>query len=161
MKCKGCSSELGAADRRCSYCGLPVPLNAAFAHAEEAYHRLRDQYEARTLSADQFKSAVEAQMINHDGRYWMLGVNSGKWYAYDGANWTEAEPPLLAEAQKVEPPAHSPKPTVAATSAGHDNSRPSPAVSPTQKSKGISEWEIALIALLIAGLSYLYIATHN
>jgi molecular chaperone DnaK len=76
--------------------------------AEESYVRLRQQYDSGSMSADQFEAAVEAQVIEHGGRYWMLGVNSGNWYVHDGKEWREADPPhahghLAAVAPPPEP----------------------------------------------------------
>jgi uncharacterized protein YegL len=70
----------------------------AFHRAEAEYVRLRGQYDSGALPPDDFKKAVEAQVIEHGGAYWMLGVDSGKWYRYDGAKWHEAEPPVASPA---------------------------------------------------------------
>jgi hypothetical protein len=36
-------------------------------------------------------------MIEHEGRYWMLGADSGKWYVHDGQTWVEAAPPAASQ----------------------------------------------------------------
>ena len=95
MKCARCANEIGVGQPTCAQCGAPSPrLQAAFARAEEAYVGLRERYDAGSLPADEFKAAVEAQMVDHGGRYWMLGVDSGKWYVHDGKDWSLADPPL-------------------------------------------------------------------
>ena len=67
---------------------------SAFQDVANKFARLRGEFEAGRLSAEQFKEAVEANAIEHDGAWWMIGVRSGKWYRYDGASWTEAHPPV-------------------------------------------------------------------
>jgi hypothetical protein len=94
MKCHNCGRPL-ADEEKCRECGAVRPTVApAFIRAEETYLRLREQYEAGKLSSEQFKSAVESEMIDFEGRYWMLGVNSGKWYVLDGKAWRDQDPPL-------------------------------------------------------------------
>jgi uncharacterized protein YegL len=95
MKCSKCGRQFAPGDLKCGDCGTPrSAIEPAFARAEQEYVKLRAQFDAGSLPPDQFKAAVEAQMVDHGGRYWMVGVDSGKWYAYDGANWQEADPPL-------------------------------------------------------------------
>ncbi len=97
MKCPSCGRVLAAGDRQCAACGTPRPAVAApFAQAEQAYVRLRQEYDSGALAPDQFKAAVESQIVDYGGRYWMLGVNSGRWYAHDGGAWHEADPPEAA-----------------------------------------------------------------
>lgn len=99
MKCYKCRSQLHPGDTSCSECGdARLVLEPSFARAEGSYVQLRHQYDSGSLSADQFKAAVEAQAINHDGRYWMLGVNSGEWYVHDGTAWREEDPPVSSNA---------------------------------------------------------------
>jgi uncharacterized protein YegL len=47
------------------------------------------------LPADQFKASIEAQVVDYGGFYWMLGVDTGNWYKYDGAQWVQTEPPVV------------------------------------------------------------------
>lgn len=95
MKCAKCGNEIGVGEANCSRCGALGPrLHPAFARAEESYVELRRRFDAGTLPADQFKAAVEAQIVDHDRRYWMLGVDSGKWYVHDGKDWSVVDAPL-------------------------------------------------------------------
>ena len=95
MKCTRCAHEIGIGQTACGQCGAARPrLQAAFARAETAYADLRRRFDAGALPAAQFKAAVEAQMVDDGDRYWMLGVESGKWYVHDGKAWGIADPPL-------------------------------------------------------------------
>jgi hypothetical protein len=70
--------------------------DARFRKAEEEYLRLRGELDAGRITAESFEKALEAAMVEHDGRWWMLGANSGAWYVHDGSAWTEASPPSTA-----------------------------------------------------------------
>lgn len=64
-----------------------------YRHAEDEYFKLRGQFDTGRLTQEQFDEKLRELMI-HDaqGRYWMLGADSGKWYYYDGAKWVQGEP---------------------------------------------------------------------
>ena len=60
---------------------------------EEQYAALRQAFEAGEMDAEAFQSAVDALQTQDDyGRYWVIGAESGTWYYYDGAEWTQADP---------------------------------------------------------------------
>lgn len=64
-----------------------------YRNAEDQYFKLRGQFDTGRLTQEQFDEKLRELMI-HDaqGRYWMLGADSGKWYYYDGAKWVQGEP---------------------------------------------------------------------
>jgi putative membrane protein len=96
MQCPGCGAVIAIGSQTCPKCRAPRPqIEPAFARAEQSYLRLREQYEAGAITADQFKAGVEAQRLEYDGRYWMLGVNSGQWYLHDGTSWYQQGPPII------------------------------------------------------------------
>jgi hypothetical protein len=70
--------------------------DASFRRAEVEYLRLRGELDAGRITAESFEKALEAGMAEHDGRWWMLGANSGAWYVHEGGAWTEASPPSTA-----------------------------------------------------------------
>jgi hypothetical protein len=64
-----------------------------FRRAEAEYARLRHEFDNERLSIDAFEKRLRALMIQDEqGSYWMLGVESGKWYVYAGEEWVEREP---------------------------------------------------------------------
>lgn len=64
-----------------------------YRHAEEEYFRLRGQFDTGRLSQEDFDEKLRALMVQDEqGRYWMLGADSGKWYYYDGAKWVTGDP---------------------------------------------------------------------
>jgi TolB protein len=60
---------------------------------EYRYQQLRGQFNSGALSAEQFQAEVERlQFQDTQGRYWMIGSRSGRWYYHDGGRWVQAEP---------------------------------------------------------------------
>ena len=68
-------------------------LDEKFQKVENEYQRLKAMVKAGSLAAEQFDAAMKELMIEHGGRYWMIGSQSGKWYSHDGQGWIEAGPP--------------------------------------------------------------------
>ncbi len=62
-------------------------------HIEEQYATLRQAFEAGEMDAEAFQAAVDELQTQDDyGRYWVIGAETGTWYYYDGAEWTQADP---------------------------------------------------------------------
>ena len=96
-------------------------LDPKFKKVEQSYAKLRKQFDAGKLDGPRLEAAVRDLMIQHDGRHWMMGATSAKWYVGDAHGWTEATPPSA--------PAASPKPVPAPATAG-----PRPRLRPRQRS---------------------------
>lgn len=65
-----------------------------FQKAEDEYFRLKGQFVIGRITRDQFETALKDLMVQDaQGRWWMLGIESGKWCVSDGKNWIEAQPP--------------------------------------------------------------------
>jgi len=55
-----------------------------FKQAEERYLLLRGQLAAGRLTRDEFDAALKDLMVEDEqGRFWMLGADSGKWYVHE------------------------------------------------------------------------------
>ena len=68
-----------------------------FRRAEDEYFRLKGQFAAGRITPEQFEAAIKNLMVQDaQGRYWMLGPDTGKWYVHDGTTWVEAQPPTTA-----------------------------------------------------------------
>ena len=64
-----------------------------YRHAEDEYFKLRGQFDTGRLTQEQFDEKLRALMLQDEqGRYWMLGADSGKWYYYDGTKWVQGDP---------------------------------------------------------------------
>lgn len=79
-----------------------------FTEIEAEYRRLKAQHDAGTLSEADFKAQLQNLMAEDEqGRWWIIGYETGRWYFHDGERWSPGEPPRPApEAPpkvKVEP----------------------------------------------------------
>lgn len=101
----------------------------AFRKSEEEYFRLRGQFATGRMTREQFEAALNELMVQDaQGRYWMLGVDSGKWYVHQGNNWVEANPfGTIPTAPMSAPPRDLPERRTGA-------SPPSPPSSPAPRS---------------------------
>lgn len=64
-----------------------------FAEAQQRYWELRERYRARFITPEEFQASVEELALQDEqGRWWMLGVESGNWYVNQDGRWIEAQP---------------------------------------------------------------------
>ncbi|MEX2458509.1 MAG: hypothetical protein WD770_05945 [Actinomycetota bacterium] len=64
-----------------------------FVHVEAQFATFRAQKEAGQLSAAQLDQILTALTFESGGRYWMIGANTGQWYASAGDAWVATVPP--------------------------------------------------------------------
>ncbi len=68
-----------------------------FRRAEDQYFLLKGQFASGRITQEQFDAALKQLMVQDaQGRWWMIGAESGKWYVSDGQSWVEAQPSGLA-----------------------------------------------------------------
>src|SRR5262249_27104653 len=74
---------------------------------EKSVHTLRRKYNAGTLSRAQLQDDLRKLMIlDQDGYWWMIGLESDRWYKYNGKDWIAAvRPGKSAEDQPSAPSA--------------------------------------------------------
>lgn len=73
-----------------------------FDEARAEYNRLRQGYDNRQLSPDDFARQVQALQVRDDsGTYWAIDGATGNWLRYDGQSWVPGQPPV---AQHYTPP---------------------------------------------------------
>lgn len=69
-----------------------------FEQVEQQVKALREKYRAGEISREQLQNELRSLMILDDqGRWWMLGLESNRWYYYDGQSWIAADPPGYAQ----------------------------------------------------------------
>jgi hypothetical protein len=72
-------------------------VTSASARRNRGYRHLKEELDAGRITAERFEQALSDSMIESDGRYWMLGANTGRWYVSDGGEaWHPATPPTDA-----------------------------------------------------------------
>ena len=65
-----------------------------FTETEAQFRQLKAQYDAGDLSETDFKARLQDLMIQDEqGRWWMIGYETGQWYVHDGEKWVLAELP--------------------------------------------------------------------
>ena len=139
-----------------------------YRHAEEEYFKLRGQFDTGRLSQDSFDEKLRELMVQDEqGRYWMLGADSGKWYLYDGTKWvsgdpfggaaaTEAPPEIVANKTVV--PTSAPPPAAASPTSASPPAAPVIAAASGASKPGRSPVLLILIVvvlLLLAGAAFL------
>ncbi len=64
-----------------------------FDQAEQEFFRLRGLFAVGRISAAEFDEALQhLQVTDEEGRVWMLGANTGRWYYTNSPQWVEGDP---------------------------------------------------------------------
>lgn len=72
-----------------------------FTAVETQFKELKRQFEAGTLTEEDLKSQLQALMIqDEEGKWWMIGYESGQWHYHDGEQWVQSEPPAIAKQRR-------------------------------------------------------------
>ncbi|MGB8648850.1 MAG: tetratricopeptide repeat protein, partial [Anaerolineae bacterium] len=76
------------------------------AQMESRFFELKGKLAVGQLAEDEFKREMEKlRFQDQQGRWWMIGAQSGRWYYYDGARWLLGQPP----AEEPAPPSSLPE----------------------------------------------------
>jgi len=69
-------------------------LAQRYTEVEQAVQILRRRYAAGSMTRDQLQAELRKLMIlDEDGHWWMIGLESDRWYKYNGKDWVPATPP--------------------------------------------------------------------
>lgn len=84
----------------------PSDPTERFRDVERKVQALRRRYAAGGMTRDQLKEELRRLMIlDNDQTWWMIGLETDRWYRYNGREWVLATPPGMAA------PASAPSPT--------------------------------------------------
>ncbi len=65
-----------------------------YADVERSVQVLRRRYSAGSITRDQLQAELRKLMIlDEDGYWWMIGLETDRWYKYNGKDWVPAIPP--------------------------------------------------------------------
>lgn len=66
-----------------------------FEGLERRFNQLRQQWADGQIDQETFTRQVQSlQVQDPQGRYWTIGVQTGKWYYFDGKDWVPGTPPV-------------------------------------------------------------------
>ncbi len=73
-----------------------------FRTVEESFRQLKQKFRLGQISQREFIDQLKNLRIrDKEGRFWMIGAQSGKWYYFDGKDWVQAHPPSLKEGRVI------------------------------------------------------------
>jgi len=79
----------------------------SFDDTERRFRELKKDLDAGDIDEREFEVELrKLQVVDEQGRYWMIGAQSGLWYFYDGEKWVQGEPPT----EPADTPARTPPP---------------------------------------------------
>ncbi len=78
-------------------------LAKKFRDTEAQVRALRQQQKSGMITREQLQSELRQLMVlDDDGVWWMLGVETDTWYKYENNQWVAETPPALAEIRAAE-----------------------------------------------------------
>ena len=107
VHCRQCGQPNPKGGKFCSKCGVALPqLPESFQKTLELFIDAQASFTAREITKEQYHAALADLLVQDDkGEYWMLGVETGEWYWYDGDDWHLRLPPLiLSEGEQTPQP---------------------------------------------------------
>jgi len=69
-------------------------MSSPFKEVEASFEVIRRQFREKEISRREFVDRLKKLRLRDDqGRFWMIGARSGKWYYFDGQTWIQLDPP--------------------------------------------------------------------
>jgi hypothetical protein len=69
-------------------------MSSQFKEVETAFQTLRRHFRDKEISRREFIDRLKKlRLRDSQGRFWMIGAQSGKWYYFDGRDWVPSDPP--------------------------------------------------------------------
>jgi hypothetical protein len=70
-------------------------LSSSFKDVENSFQVIRRQFREKEISRREFIDRLKKlRLRDEQGRFWMIGAQTGKWYYFDGKEWVQSEPPF-------------------------------------------------------------------
>ena len=77
-------------------------MSNSFHDVAATFIGLKEKFQAGEISRQQFIDEMKKLRLKDDqGRYWMIGAQTGKWYYFDGNDWIQSEPPSQKENKAI------------------------------------------------------------
>jgi hypothetical protein len=69
---------------------------------EKAFIKLKGKFRRGKISRERFVDGLKKlRFMDDEGRFWMIGARSGKWYFFEGKDWVESDPASFADKKAV------------------------------------------------------------
>ncbi len=74
--------------------GKEAETELTFDGVQSAFDQLKKRLQNGEISRQSFIEDIKKLRLKDDqGRFWTIGLQTGKWYYFDGKDWLQAEPP--------------------------------------------------------------------
>lgn len=81
---------------------LWMKMEEKYQHVANELESLRKDFREKRISRTDFIQRLKSlRLKDGEGRFWMIGIQSGKWYYYDGERWIQSNPPSLQEGKAI------------------------------------------------------------
>jgi len=69
---------------------------------EKAFAKLKLKFRRGKISRQRFIDGLEKlRLKDYEGRVWMIGARSSKWYYFDGEDWIQSEPTSITQTKTI------------------------------------------------------------
>jgi hypothetical protein len=69
-------------------------MSGSFRDVEASFQSLRRRFRDKEISRREFIDQLKKMRLrDSQGRFWMIGAQSGRWYFFDGQDWVQSDPP--------------------------------------------------------------------
>ncbi|MFQ5814551.1 MAG: hypothetical protein ACE5I2_15335 [Anaerolineae bacterium] len=107
---------------------------------EAEYQKLKGQVKAGALTREEAEAQLKDLMIqDEEGKWWIIGYETGQWYYHDREKWVQAEPPRAPAPPPTRPP-----------------SLKAPRTVPPPREAAPATLPTGCMAVLLYGLSFLF-----
>jgi hypothetical protein len=77
-------------------------MDAKFKDVEAVFSRMKRRFRNGEISQREFIDRLKQLRIkDEEGRFWMIGPQSGKWYYFEGKDWVQSSPPSIVEKKAI------------------------------------------------------------
>ena len=77
-------------------------MDAKFKDVEVVFSRMKRRFRDGEISQREFIDSLKQLRIkDEEGRFWMIGPQSGKWYYFEGKDWVQSSPPSIGEKKAI------------------------------------------------------------
>lgn len=77
-------------------------MDDRFKDVKADFDRITSRFRSGEISRREYIDGLKRIRFRDDeGRFWMIGSQTGKWYSYDGTGWVQSSPPSLGEKKAI------------------------------------------------------------